>query len=109
MDEYVQLLAQLATDPDSVSFDQIRMLRDRMPDTLSQQLLAPREHQAFAREYAAEHPFLASGLLAAAPIYQIAKAAGLMQGRSGADDPGMQIMSAYRGLGQGWSQAIRGR
>jgi len=72
-----------------------------------QQALAPLEHEAFAREYAAENPFAAIGLVAGIPAYQAAKGVGLLGSRTGASQPGAQMAAGYKGLSQGWGMALR--
>lgn len=81
-------------------------MRDAAPAS-QQQDLAPQEHEAFAREYATESPLLATGLIAAIPGYQVAKAAGIMGSRTGSSQPMAQMMAGYSGLGQGWMNAAR--
>jgi hypothetical protein len=65
-----------------------------------QQVLAPLEHQAFAREFVQEKPVLGTASLAvAAPLYELAKALGAVRARS---DPSLESLgAAYKGIGQG--------
>jgi hypothetical protein len=86
---------------ESMSFDQLRQLRESMPDPRVQQFLAPYEHRAFAREYTRANPFLGLGLLAAIPGYQAAKGLGVMPSRTGAANQWQQMGQGYMGLGEG--------
>lgn len=83
------------------------LLMARRAPGADQQALAPAEHQAFAREYAAENPFLATGLALAIPAYQVAKGVGLIGSRSGTTQPFTQMGAGFKGLGQGWMQALK--
>jgi len=93
------------TDFDPTTHAGLRQLRDQ--PGADQQALAPAEHQAFAREYAAENPVKALGLIPAIPAYQAAKGVGLLGSRTGASQPGAQMAAGYKGLGQGWGLALR--
>ena len=95
----------MATDLESLSHEELSRMRNA-PEA-DQELLAPLEHQAFAREYASESPLLALGLLGAIPAYQLGKSLGLIGSRTGASQPGAQMAAGYRGLGQGLAQAGR--
>jgi hypothetical protein len=66
-----------------------------------QRLLAPFEHQAFAREWTRENPYLAVPSLAAAiPVYQGAKLLGL--GGPDATPASLdQLFAGYRGMMEG--------
>lgn len=71
-----------------------------------QAMLGPMEHEAFAREYTEENPWVgAPAMLAAAPAYTAAKALGLHGGRSPASMN--EIAQAYRGVGEGLQNVIR--
>jgi hypothetical protein len=76
-------------------------LRNSLPvNDPRQQILAPYEHQAFAREWAQQSPWVATpSLLAAIPLYSMAKGMGLLDTRSSASLD--EMADAYRGLGQG--------
>jgi len=93
------------TDFDPTTHVGLRQLRDQ--PGADQQALAPLEHQAFAREYAAENPVRALGLVAGIPAYQAAKGVGLLGSRTGASQAGAQMAAGYKGLGQGWGMALR--
>lgn len=70
-----------------------------------QDLLSGYEHRAFAREAIKENPWLALPIATATPLYQLAKAAGLMQGRSA---PSMgQMGSGLLGVGEGILGALK--
>jgi hypothetical protein len=95
----------MATDLESLSHEDLWRMRDQ--PGADQQALAPLEHQAFAREYAAENPVRALGLVAGIPAYQAAKGVGLMGSRTGVSQAGAQMAAGYKGLGQGWGMALR--
>lgn len=84
---------------------ELRLARDQ--PGADQQALAPAEHQAFAREFAAESPLQALSLVPAIPAYQLAKGIGAIGSRTGASQPVEQMAAGYRGLGQGWGAALR--
>lgn len=67
---------------------------------IAQNILAPMEHQAFAREWTRESPILAPlSLSVATPLYSLAKAAGLMKARS--DPSWAEVKAGYKGIFQG--------
>jgi hypothetical protein len=76
-------------------------LRNSLPaNDPRQQILAPYEHQAFAREWTQQNPWVATpSLLAAIPLYSLGKAVGLLGSRSSASVD--EMADAYRGVGQG--------
>ena len=100
------VIAQLLQNPASVPHDQLLALRrtQGFTDPMSQQLLAPYEHQAFAREYASQGPIQATGVAAATPAYAAAKGLGVLGSRSGSSDPLAQILAGFKGAGQGLMQ-----
>lgn len=78
--------------------DQLLQMRKRARPE-EQDLLAPLEHKAFAREYTRENPWAAPGLAAAIPAYQLAKLFNLVKSRS---KPSLdQMFAGYEGLFQG--------
>lgn len=89
----------------NLSHSQLLQLRSYIPDEdqKTHNLVAPYEHQAFAREYTNENPVSGTlGLAAAIPAYQLAKLFGLAQGRSA---PSMQeVKAGYQGIEQGLLQ-----
>lgn len=87
--------------------DELVRMRDSSADPAFQDKVSVAEHQAFAREYATESPVRALGLLAAIPGYQVAKGFGAMQSRTGTRVAGPQMAAGFRGLGEGWMQALR--
>lgn len=96
------LLSRFQRDPSGLSFDEIRQLRDFLGDDhVAQEALAPWEHRAFALEYSKDSPMRSLGLFAAIPVYQLAKSAGLLRGRSGESNPVAQMSMGYQGLMQG--------
>ena len=102
-----QLLQMFSQDPNKLGFDDYRLLREQLPDQQSQRLLAPFEHQAFAREYAQSNPLASLGLLGAIPAYQLAKFTGLMSSRSGSGDAVDQMFGGLTGLAQGLYSSVR--
>ena len=95
------VLQALLTKPESVSNIQLQWLRNQYgPKDYMQQVLAPYEHAAFAREVASNNPLAGVGLgLLAVPAYQQAKALGVIGSRTGFQPD--QMFSAWRGIGQG--------
>ena len=103
------LLANYIAPPDydSMTQDQLLRLRNSLPDNDPRQaMLAPYEHQAFAREYTADNPILGTlGLSVAIPAYAAAKALGLQHART---RPSIAaVLAGYRGIGQGLTGAVR--
>ena len=77
--------------------------RDENKSRSVQNILAPMEHQAFAREFAQESPLLASvSLPFAIPAYYAAKKLGLQKARS--DPSWEEVKGGYTGLMQGLFQ-----
>jgi hypothetical protein len=76
--------------------------RDRLPsDSLGHRVLAPAEHEAFAREWAEESPLLASlALVPGIPVYQGAKLLGI-RGKDTTPASFDQLKGSYRGLLEG--------
>lgn len=71
-----------------------------------QELLAPLEHRAFAREWTREQPLLAiPSLIGAIPGYTAGKALGLIKARSPASLA--ELLAGYRGLGEGVMSLFR--
>lgn len=100
----------LAGNPDygSMSHMQLLMLRNSLsPNDPRQAILAPYEHEAFAREYTEDNPFLGSiGLSVAIPAYAAAKALGLQHARTGPSIA--SILAGYKGIGQGIYNRLAG-
>lgn len=64
-----------------------------------QNLLAPYEHRAFAREVVQENPLMALPVAAAIPIYAAGKATGIIKARS---EPSLEeVKQGFIGLGEG--------
>lgn len=85
-------------------FGQLDELRSLYPDQETQNLLAPYEHRAYAREIVAENPLMALGLLGAIPGYQIKKLVkkGLLNQPYSRSEPSMeQVKQGYMGLWEG--------
>jgi hypothetical protein len=75
-------------------------------DDRMQAILGPMEHEAFAREYTEENPWIgAPAMVAGIPAYTAAKALGLHGGRSPASIN--EIAQAYRGVGEGLGNVVR--
>lgn len=82
-----------------LSHAELWRLRESAPPEL-QNILAPLEHQAFAREWTQENPLLAvPSLTFAIPAYTAAKSLGLLRARSPAS--WNEIKAGYRGMIQG--------
>lgn len=94
---------------DTMSHSDLMELRNHIPadNQQTQNLVAPYEHQAFAREYVNENPIRGTIALAGEiPAYYLAKMTGLASGRS---QPSLQEMAAgYNGIGQGLMQHFTG-
>ena len=88
-------------DYGSMTHAQLVSLRDALSPTDPQQdVLAPYEHQAFARQWTEDSPVLAPlSLTFAIPAYSAAKALGLERGRS--DASWNEMLSGYRGMAEG--------
>lgn len=79
-----------------LSHEELSKLREKSD---LQALLAPFEHQAFAREWTRENPLNALSLLPAIPGYQLYKLLGLDKE---ATPPSLdQLFGGYRGLIEG--------
>lgn len=89
------------TDYSQLSFADLRKLRDQYPDASPMQAqLAPYEHQAFAREWTQDNPWVAVPSLAVSiPGYGLMKLLGLQHGRTKASMA--EMAGGYRGIGQG--------
>jgi hypothetical protein len=89
-------------DYSTLSHAELVRLREQNPDL--QEVLAPYEHRAFAREYVGANPLMAVGMLGAIPGYQLYK----MTGQSGArTKPSLQQMvQGFRGTGEGLMNAL---
>jgi len=104
---YSQLAALAGQDYGSMSHAQLLALRNSLaPDDPRQAILAPYEHQAFAREWTEDSPVVAPLSLAfAIPAYAAAKALGLEHARTGAS--WASIAHGYQGIGQGLANVFR--
>ena len=80
-------------------------MRNRAQTQDEQDMLAALEHRAFAREAVADNPLLAPSLLAAAPVYQLAKLAGMTQSRS--NPSWNQLGQGLLGVGEGLLQRFK--
>ena len=94
---------QPAPDYGSMTHAQLVQLRASIPpDDPRQAILAPYEHQAFAREWTQDQPVLAPlSLSVAIPAYAASKALGITHARTGASIA--SILAGYKGIGQGLS------
>jgi len=82
-----------------MNFNELWRLRENAPDKATQNLLAPYEHRAFAREATSENPLAALSLALGIPVYQLAKILGQTNSRS---DPSLeQVKQGYLGIGEG--------
>lgn len=102
-----KLISSLDSTLASLSHSDLYQLRaNSAQDSLTQNILAPYEHRAFAREWATSDPVTAAASLSAAiPAYTIAKALGISQGRSNASGP--ELLQGFTGLGEGLMNAIK--
>lgn len=97
----MSLAELLASMPHSELY-QMRATQPNMQD-----IIAPYEHRAFAREWATQSPFLAGvSLPFAIPAYTASKYLGINKARSPASLEEMK--QGYIGLGEGLAQAMRG-
>lgn len=89
--------------------EQTLSLRQALPQTgVAQELAAPYEHRAFAREQVTENPLGGSvGLASAIPAYTAAKALGFVGSRSPASLEEMKqgYAGIVDGLMQAWNKA----
>lgn len=92
-----------------LSHDDLLQLRKLYQDPQAQASLAPIEHEAYARQYAAESPLTGGASLSVAiPAYTLAKYLNLPIAQGARSAPSMEeIISGYRGLGGGLLQAGR--
>lgn len=95
-----------APDYGSMTHAQLLMLRNSLPPNDPRQaILAPYEHQAFAREYTEDNPITGPlGLSVAIPAYAAAKLLGLQHARTGPSIA--SILAGYKGVGQGLASVI---
>jgi len=104
-----QVIARLLQNPQAVSNVQLQWLRNQYPaNDYMQGILAPYEHQAFAREAASEGPGGAAAMTVAVPAYAAAKGLGIVGGRSGSDAL-TQILAGLQGAGQGFTQWLQSK
>lgn len=98
----------LGLDPSKLGHAQLAMLRERYKteNPSLYEWLAPFEHQAFAREWTREMPWLAAPSLAVAtPAYAVAKGLGFMTNQGEATPPSWeQVFRGYKGIWQGLTQ-----
>ncbi len=96
-----QVIARLLQNPQAVSNVQLQWLRKQYaPNDYMQGILAPYEHQAFAREVSQEGVLpAASQAVVAIPAYQAAKGLGLMGSRTGFQPD--QAFAGWQGVLQG--------
>jgi hypothetical protein len=79
-------------------------MRDAHPEPFMQEVLAPMEHKAFAREYVQENPLMAPAMLTAPALYYLAKKMKLMGGRT---PPSIdQVFAGMEGTIQGLRSRI---
>lgn len=89
-------------DLEDMSHEQLFMLRERNPNNkAAQELLAPYEHQAFAREATNENPLLALPIAVAAPVYAAVKSLGFMTDDQTTKPSLSQVGRGLKGVGQG--------
>ena len=80
----------------------LSLMRDYNPtNKLAQAMIAPYEHQAFAREATAENPLMAIPIGLATPLYAGAKSLGMMTDSSTTAPTLGQVGQGLLGVGQG--------
>ncbi len=87
--------------------DLLELRRKAGPNKELQNLLAPFEHRAYARETLAAEPSLKNllGLLVSVPAYSGARSTGILGGRS---DPSLEhITQGLIGIGEGVGQGAK--
>ena len=85
-------------------FAAINMARDMAgaKNTQLQNILAPMEHQAYARQVVQDHPIIGTiGLLPADLAYNAAKGLGLVKARSDGSTAPQDIAAVFRGIVSG--------
>lgn len=95
------LFEQLPRAETATTHAELFNIRAKLPqDKETQANAAPAEHRAFAREWTKENPLVAvPSLLAAIPLYSIAKATGIIKARSPASVD--EVAEGYRGIMEG--------
>lgn len=95
------IFEQLSRADSATTHAELFNVRANIPqDKETQAKVAPAEHRAFAREWTKENPMLAvPSLLAAIPLYSIAKATGIIKARSPASVN--EVAEGYRGIMEG--------
>ena len=91
-------------DISSMSWDDLRKLRSMYnSDPAMQQLLAPLEHRAYAREYVQRNPRTGPVAMAGAvPAWQLAKMFGIGSARGSRSKPSIdQLFAGYQGMFEG--------
>ena len=86
-------------DLEKASHAELYNAREKTTNKEDQNKLATAEHKAFAREATAENPWMAIPISLAIPLYEAAKATGILEGRSDASIE--NITEAYKGVYQG--------
>ena len=97
--ELAKLLVQVLGDMSHADLYRLRGLSSKD----DQQMLAPLEHRAFAKEFVGDHPVIAAGMPLAALGYYIGKRGGLIKSRTPADLD--QVFGAVQGTLQGYGLA----
>lgn len=78
------------------------LMREYNPDNkAAQAMIAPYEHQAFAREATAENPLMGLPIALATPLYAGAKSLGLMTDNTTTPPSWNQVGRGLLGVGQG--------
>ena len=85
----------------SLPWIRLRMLRSKYKDNQQmQELLAPLEHRAYAREAVKDSPIMGTlGMGTAIPLYQLKKMFGMQKGTTPASLD--ELFAGYQGIAQG--------
>lgn len=84
---------------DESSHAELSIARNKATTKEQQNELGPAEHAAFAKEVVQENPWMAIPVGLAIPLYEAAKATGILEGRSDASFD--SITEAYKGIYKG--------
>jgi hypothetical protein len=95
-----ELAALMKLNPGDMSHSDLYRLRGLTKDPATQQMIAPLEHRAFAKEFVGDHPVIGAGMPLASLGYYLGKRSGLIKSRTPADLD--QVFGAVEGTLQGY-------
>jgi hypothetical protein len=99
-----ELAALMKLNPGDMSHADLYRLRGLTKDPATQQMIAPLEHRAFAREFTQDHPAIAGAAVPLSALgYYLGKKSGLIKSRTPADLD--QVFGAVQGTLQGYGLA----